>query len=93
MTNLQEFHAGTDPEDPASVLRLDPAGVTGDQLALRFLAVSNRSYTVQTRSSLNGTDWETWLDIEPGSTNRILWLTNTISPPGRYLRVVTPRQP
>lgn len=53
-TDLQEYRAGTDPRDAESLLRIVAVDRTGDALALRWTAVSGRSYTVERAPSLEG---------------------------------------
>jgi len=91
MTTLQEYLAGTDPTNALSVLKLQPIGFPGAG-SLSFGAVSNKSYSVQYKSSLADTAWSKLADIDPRSSN---W-TATVLDPGtnttRYYRIVTPRQ-
>jgi len=50
MKNIDEFIAGTDPEDPASYLRIDASSLSNG-LILQFNAVTNRAYTIEYRSA------------------------------------------
>ena len=45
-TNLEEYRAGTDPTNAASVLQITRF-TTGNPTVLEFDAVSNKTYTVQ----------------------------------------------
>ncbi|MFM1770460.1 MAG: hypothetical protein RJA22_2989 [Verrucomicrobiota bacterium] len=92
MLNAKEFGAGTDPTDPASVLKLTDVqfGPTG---SFTFLAVSNRTYSVQSTATLPG-PWTSLLNVGAASSNRTVTVTNATAVPGpRYLRLVTPQQP
>ncbi|MFM1770306.1 MAG: hypothetical protein RJA22_2835 [Verrucomicrobiota bacterium] len=94
MVNVDEYNAGTDPTDPASVLKMGellPAGPGG--LGLSFVAVSNRTYSVQASATLPG-GWTSLTNVPAGPTNRTVSVTvSTGLPAGRYLRIVTPQQP
>ena len=54
-TNLEEYWAGTDPTDPASVLRLAVGSIA--PLVLEFVAEPNRGYTVEFQNVL-GSGWD-----------------------------------
>lgn len=58
-TNLQEFEAGTDPRDGASVLRMKIDAAT-NTAHVSFSAGSNHGYTLQYRDDLNQ---GAWLDL------------------------------
>jgi hypothetical protein len=90
--NRQEYLAGTDPQDPQSCLRMDAS--SGDPgVVLAFLAVSNKTYTLQWREALGSTSWQTLTNIDLALTNRSIFLTNRPVGVGeRYYRLVTPRQ-
>lgn len=64
MSNMQEFLAGTNPQDGASGLRPDIIG--GDLMTLRFSLPTNRSFLVETSSDLG-----TWTPLDfPGNEGR-----------------------
>jgi hypothetical protein len=93
MSNYQEMLAGTSPTNAASVFRFETVSLTGTNLALSFLAVSNHSYTVQSCSFPTEGPWENWINIPAVATNRTLWLTNAVSAgTNRFFRLVTPQQ-
>ena len=50
MTNLQEYIAGTDPQNPASVLKVFPL-IQGNTVQLRFQTVVGKRYVVERASS------------------------------------------
>jgi hypothetical protein len=59
---------------------------------LTFLAVSNRTYTLQCREALGATPWQPLTNIAAALTNRSILLTNQPTGLGeRYYRLVTPR--
>ncbi|HZO53044.1 MAG TPA: lamin tail domain-containing protein, partial [Bryobacteraceae bacterium] len=95
MTNLDEYIAGTDPTDGNSYLYvelLDAAGGPSSAL-LRFMAVSNRTYSVQFRNSLNSGQWEGLQDVIMTPTNRVVEVMDA-SPDAvsRFYKLVTPKQ-
>jgi hypothetical protein len=94
MTNYQEFIAGTDPNDPLNYLRFEPLFVEGGtNTLLRFTAVSNRTYTVQTRDTLGDTNWSNLFNISATATNRVLSLTNNVpGVPTRFYRLAVQPQ-
>jgi hypothetical protein len=78
LTNLQEFWAGTDPTDALSALRLTAtaAGPSAGALVLSWEAISNRSYSIQSRISFATGSWTNLLDIPSASSNRVIHATN-----------------
>jgi hypothetical protein len=93
MSNLQEFLAGTDPQDPASRLALAIAPPSGGAVELRLNAISNKSYTVQYRLNVATGAWLRLQDIPVAPTNRDVILTNNVGDPERFFRIVTPVAP
>jgi len=94
--NLQEYLAGTDPQDPQSFLKLDRVLLEKSPLALviEFNAISNRTYTLQTTDRVRPDSWNRVSDIVALPTNRVVSLTNVIAGPGAaYYRLATPRVP
>ncbi|HXJ76568.1 MAG TPA: immunoglobulin domain-containing protein, partial [Candidatus Dormibacteraeota bacterium] len=73
MSDGQEFVAGTDPTDPWSFLRIDPLDPgAGANAKLTFLAVSNRTYSVEFNDAfpaIAGT-WATLANIPARTSNR-----------------------
>jgi len=92
LSNLREYWAGTSPTNAASALRFTSVSSFGTNLVFAFSAISNRGYTVQTQSLLNGA-WLKWVDISSAPSNRTLSLTNAVSGTNRFYRLVTPLQP
>jgi len=93
--NLQEFLAGTDPKDKNSVLRLEISQLVGPTMAetIQFLAISNRSYTVQYRGAMGNSVWVNFANVGPQGTNRLISLTNSLAAFQRYYQVKTPAEP
>jgi hypothetical protein len=92
LTNLEEFLAGTNPEAAASRLWLQTLPGAGG-LAFTFEAVSNRSYTVQYRTSFTTGSWVHLSNFVTAPTNRTVEITNTTGDPARFYRIVTPLVP
>jgi hypothetical protein len=98
LTNLEEYRAGTNPRDGQDFLRIESIesemAVNGTT-RVSFLAVSNRTYTVEYRDSLLPGAWTRHTDITAATTNRMVQLID--SPPAavtkRYYRLATPRLP
>ena len=95
LTNLQEYLSGTDPNDAGSRLRIESIDWSaGRQFSLRFTAVSNKTYTVQSCPILTGTSWSSVADVPAASSNRTVVITDFANPPTgglRLYRLVTPR--
>lgn len=94
MTNLQEFLAGTNPQDPNSYLQVADIIATPGACTLRFAAVSNRTYSVLYNPSLIGGAWQNLTNLPAHPTNR---LATVLDPsPGatnRFYRLTTPSIP
>ncbi|HEY5910104.1 MAG TPA: lamin tail domain-containing protein [Verrucomicrobiae bacterium] len=87
MTNLQEYWAGTSPNDANSALRL--VAIHSNGLVLSFQAVSNHTYNVQWQSAVQ-TPWANLVAIPSAPTTRWIYLTNSTVPDAqRYYRVQT----
>lgn len=86
MRNLDEYLAGTAPNDPGSVLRL--AVISGPPALLRFNAAANVSYTVEFKTVLAPGPWAT-LQSVPAGAARTVQITDG-APGPRYYRVRTP---
>jgi hypothetical protein len=96
-TNLQEFSAGTDPMDAASVLKAEmpdwnPAA--GLPFTIRFQAMPGKSYTVQCQDYA-GARWIKLGDVAPQSTAQTVQVKDFgASKFGlRFYRILTPQQP
>ncbi len=93
MTNLQEYLAGTDPQAANSSLRLFSLSEGGGNFYFNFVAVSNKSYTVQYRNSLSTGSWVRLQDVPAAAFNRLLTVTNAPGNPARFYQVTTPLVP
>jgi hypothetical protein len=93
-----ELDAGTNPADPQSYFRIESVtlgGPANSELLLSFTAVSNHTYTVQSRDRFDSGPWSRWVDVVAHPSNRFVTVTNWL--PGgaesRAFRLVTPRAP
>ncbi|MBI1840298.1 MAG: VCBS repeat-containing protein [Verrucomicrobia bacterium] len=95
VTNHDEYIAGTDPRDAQSRLRLESgARNAANASSIGFEASANRTYTVETRSSLTTGSWTRMTDVTAMSSNRwveIIRPTETATQ--GFYRVLTPRRP
>ena len=95
MNNLAEYIAGTDPTDPNSYLFVDLDGTPGgsSNAVLNFMAVSNKTYSVQFSDSLASGIWSALQHINTAPTNRVLEVMDTSPGSGaRFYRLVTPKR-
>jgi hypothetical protein len=95
-SNLREYLAATDPHDSENFLKVEKLFTVSGQTAavVQFNAVSNKTYTVQSRGALIGEAWSKVADIVAVPTNRVFNVTNSMAGADtRYYRLVTPRLP
>jgi len=58
MTDLNEFRAGTLPDDPNSALRILPnPSVAGSAVTVQWQSVPGKTYRLQFKNSLADADW------------------------------------
>jgi sugar lactone lactonase YvrE len=86
-SNWQEYVAGTNPLDPASVLRLTPVAPSPN-FTVQWPSVPGKTYMVQSSASLFSTNWSITASNLPG-TGQMMQLsdTNTPAPPVLFYRV------
>ncbi len=91
VSNLHEFLGGTDPRDPASVLRAD-IDIHTNTAVIRFVAGPNRTYTLQYRDQLSASPWLDSTNLPPAASERIILHSDPL--PGgitnRFYRVSAP---
>jgi hypothetical protein len=93
LNNLNEYLAGTNPTNALSRLALSIDGPVLNTVGLHFEAVSNKSYTLQYRPSLSTGSWLRLQDFTAEGTNRTILVTNDLTDPTRFFRIVTPQAP
>lgn len=97
LTNLQEYVAGTDPQDALDLPRIDAIQCASDGIvSLRFDAMSNKTYTVESSPLAVGAEWSRVADVVAGLANRTVEVNDWAGPAGhaqRYYRLTTPRAP
>jgi hypothetical protein len=93
MTNWEEYQAGTHPRNAGSLLRIIRSSVikTGTTASFQFNAVSNKTYTVQYRTSLSTGTWNL-VGSFPSSTTNVTRTVTDLNATGnqRFYRVATP---
>jgi hypothetical protein len=90
LTNWEEYLAGTDPTNALSYLKVNQLSAVPGGVALEFLAVSNRPYSVLSRDLATSGVWQTNATFAAGPTNRLITLTNSAPGPKRFYRLATP---
>jgi hypothetical protein len=97
MVNAAEYEAGTDPKDARSFLRIDAVTSDGANFwRVKFLAVPNRTYTVQMREHFGeGSVFRNVADVPAAPTNRNVEVTRQAGDftTQQFFRLITPRQP
>lgn len=84
--NLAEYHAGTNPQDPASALRIVAIQRTGSEVRLRPSTVPGKTYVLESTSSLPA-NWQVLRDNIAGSTEEIVLPNMSGSPSFFRLRL------
>jgi hypothetical protein len=89
MTNAQEFPAGTDPRNAASVFRVSGLAIDDNHVLLSFPTVAGRIYRLERSDGLLGNPWTPVQENIPG-TGGILQLTDPAGflQPKRFYRIV-----
>jgi hypothetical protein len=94
-TNLQEYIAGTDPQDAQSFLKFSQAATSMDGLmTFTFTAVAGKTYALQYCDSVASGVWLTLTNIPAQSVTQIISVNDAA--PGeahqRFYRIVTPQR-
>ena len=89
MLNWQEYRAGTDPTNALSNLKINSMVWSNAALQFNFQAMSNKTYGIQYKTTLNPTNWQNLAEMVGRRSNRIESINDT---PGtnRFYRIVTP---
>jgi hypothetical protein len=94
-SNLDEYRAGTDLEDPDSVLRVEELEATGTVL-VRFTCLESRSYTLLSRDAADRGPWLPMASVpaitNAGNATRFVEIADPAATGlnQRYYRLVTP---
>lgn len=91
LTNLNEYLAGTDPQDPESSLKLRIS--RPGNILLEFTAASNKSYTIEYRDSLETGDWVRLQDFAATPGGGPMQASDTPAGGRRFYRLRTPESP
>ena len=92
LTNLQEYAAGTDPNDAESGLKLELIRLPNGMLRVSFEGIQGRSYSLEATLALDK-EWQSLSNFYPKNTAK---MSRTLSPrisPDRFFRLVTPAKP
>lgn len=89
MSNRAEYIAGTDPQDPASYLKVERLEVA-NSATIHFSAISNRTYSVHYSDALNPPAWQKLQDLVVRPTNYHASVIDPASPTTRFYRLATP---
>jgi hypothetical protein len=93
MLNREEYIAGTNPRDPLSYLKAQTVNAPPPAVAnVEFVAVSNRTYTIEYIDDLTTGSWQRFADVAASPTNRVATVQDRNPVPGRFYRLATPRQ-
>ena len=91
LSNLAEFIAGTNPTNAASVLKLEVDEMRETANGLSFLAVSNKTYSVEFSDVLKNTRWDVLQNVTNSTFNRSVSVMDTnATGASRFYRIVTP---
>ena len=93
---MQEYRAGTNPRDSLSYLKIESIEselATSGSMRVSFIAVSNRTYTIEYRDSLLPGAWSRLTDVSSAVSNRTVQVVDNPPPTisKRYYRLATPR--
>jgi hypothetical protein len=87
LSNCLEYLCGTDPLQPASVLRF--RGVTaGGSVLLEFDAVQDRSYRVEYSSSLKAESWQVLTNMAPRQISGTVQLNDDGATSEQFYRLI-----
>jgi hypothetical protein len=90
LTNLEEYLAGTSPIDANSALRIiSIENLGGSNARLTFVAVSNKTYTVEYKNTLADQSWSPLTTVSSAPSNRIMQV-NTALPGTRFFQLRVP---
>ncbi|HAB17813.1 MAG TPA: hypothetical protein DCE44_15335 [Verrucomicrobiales bacterium] len=92
--NLDEYQAGTDPQQAISNLNLQANPTPDGKIELVFQGVAGHNYTAQIRDDLSGVGWQTLLQIPTRvGGGPVIVPAGTGLGAGHFYRIVTPAIP
>jgi hypothetical protein len=90
----RRFASREDPDAPPTLEieclvppRIESAGRTGDQFALKFTTWTGQNYAVEYRDSLTSGEWQTLTNLGLATAATQLVVTDTVVEPQRFYRV------
>jgi hypothetical protein len=89
-SNLQEYLSGTDVQDAASFLKLEPPVPEGGQMLLSFAAKSNKTYRLEFQDLWTSEPWMMLTNVTARRSNHLEILRDPEWRPNRFYRVRTP---
>jgi hypothetical protein len=92
MSNLAEYIAGTNPNNGDSYLKVEQLSL-GAGAAVEFMAVSNKTYTVETTDDLSTGIWSRLRDIYATSNSGPVTVIDPTFSSNRFYRLATPKKP
>jgi hypothetical protein len=94
LTNLQEYVAGTDPQDASSYLKIESISAVSAATRIRFNAVAGKTYTILYRDDVATGTWQKLADVpDQGATGEIeITDSGAGTVAARFYRLVTPQQ-
>ncbi|HXJ56283.1 MAG TPA: lamin tail domain-containing protein [Verrucomicrobiae bacterium] len=91
LSNRQEYLAGTDPRDALSYLKIDRLTVGSGLPTLEYQAISNKTYSILWKPSLDSANWSVLTNLPAYSTNRLERVADpTPAVTRRLYRLATP---
>ena len=70
--DAQELLAGTDPHDPASVLRLSQLGKSATGMQMQFPTLTGKTYRIEYTDDLTTHQWHPLTDPIPGDGQPVI---------------------
>jgi len=91
MSNLAEYIAGTDPNDPQSYLKVESLTL-GAGASVQFVARSNKTYTVEYTDRLTNGLWSRLKDVYATSNTGPVTVIDPAFTTNRFYRLETPKK-
>ncbi len=89
-SNYQEYLAGTNPLDPGSQLRVERVTSAGGAVQFEFTSVSNRTFTVQFKDTLEALSWSVLTNVPAAPQTRVINISVPPTNSARFYRVGAP---